>query len=416
MVLEVTVVACGAPKRGMGWYHCKQLLDGRVEGAKLANIVEPFFLGAGKDTPAGKDFEQWTSTAAKGVSLHTSITESPKPSGPKLVIICGRTSDNPRLFREAVDHGFSHVYLEKPGAPTVDELTEMAEYAKGKKVPVYMGFNRNFSKYVRSAQGFIATQVKSPDGVTFTLGRNDCFNTPESLDECFERNAEGMLKNMMIHEIVVLISYFGLQVDSIKKIVADKGYTCIETRKGFTDLSKMACTIKTKSGQQFKLWGDRSNGEYGEAVVTTATGKEAFKSVRPDEEISKNAAEIEEANPGCMPYFYLQDGEYLALKKQVVQHIASGLNGGSSPEGVASVETAIEGLKLCDCITEALMSKTAPAAKTKAKARAKTKAKGKAKAKVGAKSKTQAKAKAKATAKAKSKAKSKAKAKGKVKK
>jgi len=195
--------------------------------------------------------------------------------------------------------------------------------------------------------------VKAPADAAFTLGRNDCFNTPESLDECFERNAEGMLKNMMIHEIVVLISYFGLKVDSIKEIVADKSYTCVETRKGFTDLSKMGCTIRTVEGREFKLWGDRSDGEYGEAVVT-AGGKELFKAVRPDAEVSKTAEEIEKADPGCMPYFYLQDGEYLALKKQVVEHVASGKPG--SPEGVASVETAIEGLKLCDCITEALMS------------------------------------------------------------
>jgi predicted dehydrogenase len=353
MVVEVTLVCCGAPKRGMGWYHCKQLLDGRVDGAKLANIVEPFFLGAGKDSPPGKEFATWASTTAKEVSLHKSISESPKPTGPKLVVICGRTADNPRLFREAVDHGFSHVYLEKPGAPTVAELEEMAAYAKTKKVPVYMGFNRNFSKYVRTAQDAMA---KAEAGATFTLGRNDCFNTPESMDECFERNAEGMLKNMMIHEIVVLISYFGLQVDSIKEIVADKQYTTVETRKGFTDLSKMKCVIKTNSGQEFKLWGDRSNGEYGEAVITV-DGKEFFKAVRPDEEISKKAEEIEKSDPGCMPYFYLQDGEYLALKKQVIQHILSGKEG--SPVGVASVETAIEGLKLCDCITEALMEKGA---------------------------------------------------------
>merc|ERR1711904_467024 len=98
----------------------------------------------------------------------------------------------------------------------------------------------------------------------------------------------------------------------------------------------------TTSGQEFKLWGDRSNGEYGEAVITVG-GKESFKAVRPDAEISKTAAEIEKSEPGCMPYFYLQDGEYLALKKLVIQHIISGKEG--SPVGVASVETAIEGLK-----------------------------------------------------------------------
>merc|ERR1719203_1361776 len=157
----------------------------------------------------------------------------------------------------------------------------------------------------------------------------------------------------MIHEIVVLISYFGLKVSSIKEIVCDKGYTRAENRRGFTDLSRMACSIKTLEGREFKLWGDRCGGEYGESVVTVS-GKEAFKAVRPDAEISEVAQEIEQSEPGCMPYFYLQDGEYLSLKRQVLQHIASGMPG--SPEGVASIETAIEGLKLCDYITDCLMS------------------------------------------------------------
>jgi len=40
------------------------------------------------------------------------------------------------------------------------------------------------------------------------------------------------------------------------------------------------------------------------------------------------------------------------LKKQVVSHILSGATG--LPEGVASISHAIECLKLCDFITDAL--------------------------------------------------------------
>jgi hypothetical protein len=38
---------------------------------------------------------------------------------------------------------------------------------------------------------------------------------PEELDECFERNSEGMLKNMMIHEIALMCTYNGVAVDTI---------------------------------------------------------------------------------------------------------------------------------------------------------------------------------------------------------
>ena len=44
---EVVLVGCGAPLRGMGWYHAVQMLGGECPSAKLCHIVEPWFLGAG---------------------------------------------------------------------------------------------------------------------------------------------------------------------------------------------------------------------------------------------------------------------------------------------------------------------------------------------------------------------------------
>ncbi|CAK0873098.1 unnamed protein product [Prorocentrum cordatum] len=353
--VDVCVVCSGAPKRGMGWYHCKQLFDNRVKGARLTDVVEPWFLGKGKGSSA--DFEEWQKKS-QGIAFHEKIGDVPVPAGaPKLAIICCRTMDAPRIFREAIDHGFTHVYLEKPGAPTVADLEEMTKYAKDKGVPVFMGFNRNFSKYVRLAQDFYTT---APASASLTIGRNDMFNSPEAMDECFERNAEGMMKNMMIHELVVLISYFGLTVDAIDAVVQDKVYTTIETRKGSAHFSKVGFTLKLKSGREIKVWGDRANGEYSEAVVTDG-GKELFKAVRPDDENKASAAQLEEACPGCMPYFYLQDGEYLLLKQAFVDHIIQKKDG--VPAGVPSITTAIEGLRLCEFLTGKLMEGEEPPAK-----------------------------------------------------
>jgi hypothetical protein len=44
---EVVLVGCGAPGRGMGWYHAEQLLKKKCPSAVLKYIVEPWFLGAG---------------------------------------------------------------------------------------------------------------------------------------------------------------------------------------------------------------------------------------------------------------------------------------------------------------------------------------------------------------------------------
>ena len=56
---DVVLVGCGVPKRGMGWYHAKQMLEGDVPSAKLTAVVEPWFLGAGADSPPGESFKSW---------------------------------------------------------------------------------------------------------------------------------------------------------------------------------------------------------------------------------------------------------------------------------------------------------------------------------------------------------------------
>jgi len=47
---EVILAGCGAPKRGMGWYHAVQLLKGKCPSAVLCYVVEPWFLGGGTFT------------------------------------------------------------------------------------------------------------------------------------------------------------------------------------------------------------------------------------------------------------------------------------------------------------------------------------------------------------------------------
>ena len=58
-------------------------------------------------------------------------------------------------------------------------------------VTVFMGFNKNVSKYVSKTRNF----AKSHPGTNVTFLHNNNYNE-SGLNECFERNAEGMLKNM----------------------------------------------------------------------------------------------------------------------------------------------------------------------------------------------------------------------------
>ena len=52
----------------------------------------------------------------------------------------------PPVRLESESGARADVFLEKPGAPTVGELEEMAAYAKSKGVGVFMGYNKNVTK------------------------------------------------------------------------------------------------------------------------------------------------------------------------------------------------------------------------------------------------------------------------------
>ena len=125
--------------------------------------------------------------------------------------------------------GCTTIYLEKPGAPTVAELEAMKDEAAASGVTVLMGYNKNVCKFVRKAREFAASVEGSH--VTF-VSNNTYENTPESLGECFERNCEGMLKNMAIHELALLVSFYDVSVDNIEEVVADTEFSSCQTLKG----------------------------------------------------------------------------------------------------------------------------------------------------------------------------------------
>merc|ERR1711935_1004963 len=90
--------------------------------------------------------------------------------------------------------------------------------------------------------------------ITF-VSNNTYENNAASLGECFERNREGMLKNMAIHELALLVSFFDVSVENIESATADKEYSSCQTLKGpsgkeRTDFAKIKFTIKTKTGKE----------------------------------------------------------------------------------------------------------------------------------------------------------------------
>lgn len=326
----------------------------RCPHASLDFIVEPWFMGAGSDSPAGQDFKEFQAEAeAKyGVKFAKSMSELPPPEAPRLALISGRTADNPGLLSEAIAKGAKCVYLEKPGAPTVTELEAMAKEAESNGVEVLMGYNKNVCKYVRKTREFAATVPGSH--VTF-VSNNAYENTPESLGECFERNAEGMLKNMAIHELALLVSFYDVSVDNIAAVKADKSFSSLQTLKGpsgkeFTDFDKIKFTITTKTGKEVSVQADRCGGTDSYATVTDTSGKEVFRYYMPDEEDKVNVKKLQEKYPTAMPYFFTQDPDYITVKERVAKHTVDG----EPAEGVATIAIAVETLKVAEYLTPIL--------------------------------------------------------------
>jgi predicted dehydrogenase len=176
----------------------------------------------------------------------------------------------------------------------------MRDTAKAHNVTVLMGYNKNVCKFVRLAREY---QASHGGEITF-ISNNTYQNTPESLGECFERNAEGMLKNMAIHELALLVSFYDVTVENIAEIIPDKTFSSCQTLTGpsgkdFTDFDKIKFTIKTKTGKQATVQADRCGGDTSYAVVEK-DGKEVFRHAMPDEEDNANVEKLAKQYPGAM--------------------------------------------------------------------------------------------------------------------
>jgi predicted dehydrogenase len=352
--LDVIVVGCGLPKRGMGWYHLIQLLE--MPNSNVTAIVEPFFLNAALCPNPPAAFTTLVSQLeSAGVTCTDSITKLAKFTTDTMCLIAGRTADNPKLFKECIEQGATVIYLEKPGAPSVDELQEMSDLADAKGAKVYLGYNKNVTPYVQKALALSKTVENSH--VTFC--HNNSYKTNE-LNECFSRNSEGMLKNMAIHELALLVSFFGVTVDTIEefnlnthKLFTEKltvwmPGTVVPNDKYISDFSRLGFAVTTKSGTSVSVMADRCGGNVSFASVKDGNGIEVEKFEFPDAESQKKVEALCAEDPEMMPYFFVQSDDYSVLKNLVVN---SALDG-TPAESVATIQIAIEALKLAEYFTE----------------------------------------------------------------
>mmetsp|Transcript_20330 Transcript_20330/g.45955 ORF Transcript_20330/g.45955 Transcript_20330/m.45955 type:complete len:596 (+) Transcript_20330:91-1878(+) len=381
-VCDVVVVGCGEPGKGMGWYHATQILEGLIPEARLTDVVEPFlFKGPGKETGPGKVFNYFAKEIGHldGVRFHASLSTMPQVRSwrKKLGLIAGRSQDNPRFFREAIEKGCTAIYLEKPGAPTVKELEEMAAFAREQGVKVYMGYNKNVSPYMEEA---LAIEAKRGHGAYTTFYHNQD-HSPDDLPELFEQNSEGMLNSMAVHELGLLVAFYGLTAANIKDVVMDRMYSrCLmlvgpRTNKVYTDFDKLGFTITTTQGRKAAIYADRCGGDYFEAVVTSpATSTSQGTSIEgrgkgrtrgrggqrmvvhrarePSKEQEAKLRDLMKERPDLPPYFLIHHDDYIRLKRRVCAAALVGDGGGA--QGVSTIEGGIEALKLAEVLAPRL--------------------------------------------------------------
>jgi hypothetical protein len=153
-----------------------------------------------------------------------------------------------------------------------------------------------------------------------------------------------------------LVTYYGVTVDTISEVQADKDFSSMKTLRGpsgkeFTDFVKIKFKVVTKSGIEINVAADRCGGDDSVGIVTEAeTGKELARFSMPDEDTVAHIPSLKAKYGDAMPYFFTQDPDYLKLKSLVVKHIVDG----SAAEGVATIDAAIDTLKVAEYLTPIL--------------------------------------------------------------
>jgi predicted dehydrogenase len=355
------VISCRlyTSKLEQGWYHTVQLLE--MTNVNVLAIVEPFFMNRDlcRDIPAS--FMTFlTETSAKGVMFTSSVEDLQKFQRPTLCLIAARTADNPKLLRQCIEKGAKFIFLEKPGAPSVEELRDMKMLAVSRQVKVFMGFNKHVTPYVRKA---IALSREVEESHVFFC-HNNSYETKD-LAEVFTRNPEGIMKNMCIHELALLNSFFGVSVETIAKFKVNTNAlftqkltvwqhgTTMPNPKYITDFSRCAFKITTIKGKSISVMADRCGGNISFAVVKDSTGAEVKKFEFPDQELLQKVDLLVKEDPEMMPYFFIQSDDYLELKNLVVESVLGDSNAANE---VATIDTAIEALRLAEYCTQKLES------------------------------------------------------------
>jgi predicted dehydrogenase len=346
--IDVVIIGCG-PK-SVGWFHLMQFLD--MPNVTVRAIVEPFYLDKSRCPYPPQSFvDLVVMLDDMGIRCVNHVGQLGIFLQHTLCIVAGRTSDNPRFFRECIGHGASHIYLESPGAPTIEQLQDMQLLAETQGVEVYMGYQRLCASYIQKA---ISLSRSVPKAHVFFC-HNEIYQSHD-MNIVVSRYPEGMIYSMAVQELAILVMQFGVKANDIEtfKVNTNRLFserlTFYDENNGrkVTDLSRVAFKITTKDTKRsVSIMADRCGGVVSFAVVKSHAGKELqrFQSHSADQ-VSMIQSQLRD-DKEISHQFDIESEEYLELKRRIVKSILS-TNNSQKSFGLVSVQDGIDILKLAD--------------------------------------------------------------------
>lgn len=363
--VDVVIVGNLQPKVGVGWMHLTHFLD--MPTVKVRAVVDSQYSNKSSYRPPVSFVDLINSLLDIGIECVGSIGElknvlyennnGQRPKSAKLLcIVAGKAEDNPRNFRECINLGATHVYLEPPGAPTSSQLRDMATLAKLRNVQVYMGYQRLCSSYIQNAVEFSRSVPKSH----IFFCHNEGYSST-NLAQVVARNPEGMMLSMACQELAVLTTQYKIAAGDVYKFKVNCNRLFSEKAAfmngnvKIVDLIRVAFKITTKQGKTVSVMTDRCGGLVSFAVVKSHRGEELkrFQSLTEGQVIDcENRLKRDRV---LVPNFVVEKDEYVELKGRVLEHIFanSGTEDASQIIPMLTIQDGVDVMMLAEyCSTE----------------------------------------------------------------
>lgn len=350
--LEVLQIGCGAPNFSMGWTHLEQVLREPLKSiSDVVGVVEPFFLSEGMQAK-GADLFQAYMAEHDELNFMLSCEGLPEvaPDKIRVAVIAVRTSNSHAAFQDAVlNLGCRAVYLEKPGASSLEELDEMIQLAEEKGVTVMVGYSRNMGTYVTRGRAH-AAELEASTGVRppVTLLHSNPWKD-EDMAECFLRCQPGMLYDMACHDLAIAVGYYGLTADSYSDLTVDEDASVQTTHAGIEDFVRLSFSLQPRAGADpISFVIDRQSGAFNGMEVggrRFLSGEPPLLFENPLKDLSPHLA---------VQYDYYVEAKRVFFEALLAAPLASPRDTAVLPLGVPTMQVAREVMRLAERLTREL--------------------------------------------------------------